>query len=224
MSEILPTDLVGQQDHIRLALLVVQRDDDHAHYPKTKSDLKFPQDRTLSVFSRGLTFGEFIYTRDNVLTMKTIGVISDTHGVLRPEAVKALRGVDLIIHAGDVGRSDILDSLRQIAPVFAVRGNTDHEEWARTLPLTERVQVDRQLIFVLHDLHQLGLTPEVHGIAAVINGHSHKPTIEKKRGVLYLNPGSAGPRRFHLPVSVAIIRVTARGLEPKIIKLRVADK
>jgi putative phosphoesterase len=156
--------------------------------------------------------------------MKTIGVISDTHGVLRPEAVKALRGVDLIIHAGDVGRSDILDSLRQIAPVFAVRGNTDHEEWARTLPLTERVQVDQQLIFVLHDLRQLGLTPEVHGIAAVISGHSHKPAIEKKRGVLYLNPGSAGPRRFHLPVSVALIRISARGLEPKIIELKVADK
>jgi hypothetical protein len=156
--------------------------------------------------------------------MKTIGVISDTHGILRPEAVKALRGVDLIIHAGDVGRSDILDDLRQIAPVFAVRGNTDREEWTRTLPFTERVQVDQHLILVLHDLYQLGLTPEVHGIAAVISGHSHKPVIEKKRGVLYLNPGSAGPRRFHLPVSVALIRVTARGLEPKIIELRVADK
>jgi uncharacterized protein len=156
--------------------------------------------------------------------MKTIGVISDTHGVLRPEAVKALRGVDLIIHAGDVGRSDILDDLRQTAPVFAVRGNTDYEAWAWNLPLTERVQVDRHLIFVLHDLHQLGLTPEVHGIAAVISGHSHQPVIEKKRGVLYLNPGSAGPRRFHLPVSVAVIRVTAHGLDPKIIELRVADK
>jgi len=91
--------------------------------------------------------------------MKTIGVISDTHGVLRPEAVKALRGVDLIIHAGDVGRSDILDELRQIAPVFAVRGNTDYEAWAWTLPLTERVQADQHLIFVLHDVYQLGLTP-----------------------------------------------------------------
>jgi uncharacterized protein len=156
--------------------------------------------------------------------MKTIGVISDTHGVLRPEALQALRGVDLIIHAGDVGRSDILDALRQIAPVFAVRGNTDYEEWARALPLTERVQVDQHLIYVLHDAHQLALTPEVQGIAAVISGHSHKPFIEKRRGVLYLNPGSAGPRRFHLPVSMALIRVTARGLEPKIIELRVADK
>jgi uncharacterized protein len=168
--------------------------------------------------------GEFTYARDNVSTMKTIGVISDTHGVLRPEAMKALRGVDLIIHAGDVGRSDILDDLRQIAPVFAVRGNVDYEAWAWALPLTERVQVDQHLIFVLHDLNQLGLTPEVHGIAAVISGHSHKPAIEKKRGVLYLNPGSAGPRRFHLPVSVALIRITARGLEPKIVELKVADK
>jgi putative phosphoesterase len=156
--------------------------------------------------------------------LKTIGVISDTHGVLRPEAVRALRGADVIIHAGDVGRRDILDDLRQIAPVFVVRGNTDREEWARALPYTERVQIDQHLIFVLHDLNQLGLTPDVHDIAAVISGHSHKPVIETKRGVLYLNPGSAGPRRFHLPVSVAVIRVTARGLEPKIIELKVADK
>jgi putative phosphoesterase len=156
--------------------------------------------------------------------MKTIGVISDTHGVLRPEAVKALRGVALIIHAGDVGRSDILEALRQIAPVFAVRGNTDYEEWARTLPLTERVQVDQHLLYVLHDVHQLGLNPTDQGIAAVICGHSHKLVIEKKRGVFYLNPGSAGPRRFHLPVSVAVMRVTTRGLEPKIIELKVADK
>jgi uncharacterized protein len=156
--------------------------------------------------------------------MKTIGVISDTHGVLRPEAVKALRGVDLIIHAGDVGRSVILEALRQIAPVFAVRGNTDYEEWARALPLTERVQVDQHLIFVLHDRQQLGPNPETRGLAAVISGHSHKPAIEHRHGVLYLNPGSAGPRRFHLPVSVALVRVTARGLEPKIIELKVADK
>ncbi len=156
--------------------------------------------------------------------MKSIGVISDTHGVLRPEAMKALRGVDLIIHAGDVGRMDILDELRQIAPVYAVRGNVDYEAWAWALPLTERVQVDQHVILVLHDLHQLGLTPDVHGIAAVISGHSHQPVIEQKRGMLYLNPGSAGPRRFHLPVSVARIQVTARGLEPKIIELKVKDK
>lgn len=156
--------------------------------------------------------------------MKTIGVISDTHGVLRPEALKALRGVDLIIHAGDVGRSDILDALRQIAPVFAVRGNTDYEAWARALPLTERVQVDQHVLFVLHDVQQLAPAPEAQGFAAVISGHSHKPAVETRRGVLYLNPGSAGPRRFHLPVSVALIRVTARGLEPKLIELKVADK
>ena len=156
--------------------------------------------------------------------MKTIGVISDTHNVLRPEAVKALRGVDLIIHAGDVGRSDILEALRQIAPVFAVRGNTDYEAWAQVLPLTERVQVDQHVIFVLHDRQQLGSNPETQGLAAIISGHSHKPAIEHLHGVLYLNPGSAGPRRFHLPVSVALIRVTTRGLEPKIIELKVADK
>jgi putative phosphoesterase len=156
--------------------------------------------------------------------MKTIGVISDTHGVLRPEAVKALHGVDLIIHAGDVGRSDILEALRQIAPVFAVRGNADYEAWAQVLPLTERVQIDQHLILVLHDRQQLGSNPEAQGLAAVISGHSHKPAIEHRHGVLYLNPGSAGPRRFHLPVSVALIRVTARGLEPKIIELKVSDK
>jgi len=155
--------------------------------------------------------------------MKTIGVISDTHGVLRPEAAKALRGVDIIIHAGDVGRRDVLEALREIAPVFAVRGNVDYEMWAQTLPLTERVQVDQHLIFVLHDVHQLGLNIADQGIAAVISGHSHKPTVEHRHGVLYLNPGSAGPRRFHLPASVALIRVTARGLEPKIIELKVAD-
>jgi putative phosphoesterase len=133
-----------------------------------------------------------------------IGVISDTHGLLRPEAVAALQGSELIIHAGDIGKSgEILDSLGAIAPVVAVRGNTDRGAWASQLPLTAVVEVQGALLYVLHDLQQLDLDPAAAGFAMVISGHSHQPGRTERGGVIYLNPGSAGPRRFKLPISLA---------------------
>ena len=134
--------------------------------------------------------------------MTTIGVISDTHGLLRPEAVDALRGVSQILHAGDVGAPEVLETLRTIAPVKAVRGNVDLEGWARGLPLNEVVEVDGVSIYMLHILDELDLKPEAAGFGIVIYGHSHVPKSEVKNGVLYFNPGSAGPQRFKLPVTV----------------------
>ena len=136
-----------------------------------------------------------------------IGVISDTHGLLRPEAMKALEGVELIIHAGDVGNPKVLANLARIAPVHAVRGNTDRGDWAADLPHTRVVEVGGVHLYVLHELFCLDLDPAAAGIAAVIFGHSHSPHLERKNGVLFLNPGSAGPRRFTLPVSLARIKV-----------------
>jgi len=131
-----------------------------------------------------------------------VGVISDTHGLLRPEAVVALKGVDHILHAGDVGGAEILDGLRRIAPVTAVRGNVDTEPWANALAETEVVEMGGITIYMLHDLAQLDLKPEAAGMRVVVYGHSHQPKIEMKNGVLYFNAGSAGPRRFQLPVSI----------------------
>jgi uncharacterized protein len=131
-----------------------------------------------------------------------IGVISDTHGLLRREAVAALRGSERIIHAGDVGEPEILERLRQIAPVSAIRGNVDKSAWARKLPETEVVELGGISIYVLHDLSQLDLKPQAAGFHVVIYGHSHVPKQETRDGVLYFNPGSAGPRRFKLPVTV----------------------
>jgi putative phosphoesterase len=148
-----------------------------------------------------------------------IGVISDTHDLLRPEAVSALAGVELIIHAGDIGNPQILAELAQIAPVHAVRGNTDRGAWATDLPLNRVVEVGGVLIYVLHELYTLDLDPAVAGFSAVIFGHSHYPHLEHKNGVLYLNPGSAGPWRFKLPVSLAILEIQNRSLQPKLIKL-----
>jgi putative phosphoesterase len=132
-----------------------------------------------------------------------IGLISDTHGLLRPEALRALGGSDLIIHAGDVGKPEILAALNLVAPVVAVRGNVDQDPWASALPLTASTAVRSAAIYVLHDLHQLDLDPAASGFRVVVSGHSHKPSRTERDGVLYLNPGSAGPRRFKLPVTVA---------------------
>ena len=137
-----------------------------------------------------------------------VGVISDTHGLLRPWALTALKGADLIVHAGDVGAPEVLSGLTTIAPVRAVRGNADTETWAEHLPETAVVEVEGSRFYVLHDLEQLDLDPAVAVFGAVISGHSHRPRIEKRRGVLYLNPGSAGPRRFQLPVSLAWLYVS----------------
>ena len=150
-----------------------------------------------------------------------VGVISDTHGLMRPQALDALAGSDLIIHAGDVGRPEVLDALRVLAPVHAVRGNVDKGSWAARLPMTELVEAGRHLLYVLHIIEELDLDPPTAGFSAVIFGHSHKPSIETRDGVLWLNPGSAGPRRFDLPVSVARVRVTASGLVPELVTLDV---
>jgi len=150
-----------------------------------------------------------------------VGAISDTHGLLRPEAVEALRGSDLIIHAGDVGKPEILDALRELAPVYAVRRNVDRGEWANRLLLTEIVEVTQSLFYILHDLSEFDLEPSAAGFAAVISGHSHQPYIREENGVLYLNPGSAGPRRFRLPVSVAEILLAEGRLEARLIELDV---
>lgn len=136
-------------------------------------------------------------------TMKRIGLISDTHGLLRKEAVEALRGSELIIHAGDVGKPGILEELRMIAPVVAVRGNVDIAEWAKVLPETAIVEAGQMLIYVLHDVNLLDLDPAASGFQIVVSGHSHQPGKKERQGVLYINPGSAGPRRFQLPVTVA---------------------
>jgi uncharacterized protein len=142
--------------------------------------------------------------------MPRIGVISDTHGLVRPEALRALRGADLIVHAGDVGAPEVLDALRTIAPVVAVRGNNDRGRWARALAETEVVEQSGHALYVLHDVHELD-----------VDGHSHQPRVERRDGVLYLNPGSAGPRRFRLPISVARIRIDARRLQAEIVTLDV---
>jgi len=148
-----------------------------------------------------------------------IGVISDTHGLLRPEALDALRGSDVIIHAGDIGDPNILDKLAQIAPVTAVRGNVDREKWARKIPETNVLEAGGASIYVLHDLQRLDLKPEAAGFAAVISGHSHVPKQETKNGVLYFNPGSAGPRRFRLPVSVGRLDVSGGTVEAELMML-----
>jgi uncharacterized protein len=132
-----------------------------------------------------------------------IGLISDTHRLLRREALIALNGSDLIIHAGDIGAPGIIDQLRAVAPVVAVRGNIDTDPWASELPLTATVEAPPARIYVLHDIHQLDLEPAAAGFRIVISGHSHKPGRIDRSGVMYINPGSAGPRRFHLPVTVA---------------------
>jgi putative phosphoesterase len=140
----------------------------------------------------------------------TVGVISDTHGLVRPEALAALAGVERIIHAGDIGAPDVLHVLARIAPVSAVRGNNDRERWAAAIPETEVVEVGDVSLYVLHDLHELDLDPRAAGFAAVIAGHSHQPRQEERDGVLFFNPGSAGPRRFRLPISVGRLTI-ARG-------------
>ena len=147
-----------------------------------------------------------------------IGVISDTHGLLRPEAVAALAGVDHILHAGDIGNPAILATLRTIAPVTAICGNIDLFGDCAFLPETEAIELADHLFYLIHSVHDLDINPEAAGIAMVISGHSHQPRIETRNGVIYLNPGSAGPRRFKLPVTLALVEVT-----PHFINARVVD-
>jgi putative phosphoesterase len=154
-----------------------------------------------------------------VAAARLVGVVSDTHGLLRPEAVRALRGVERIVHAGDVGSASVLEELRAIAPVVAVRGNNDRGAWAAVLPATEAVEIGGALLYVIHDLAELDLDPAAAGFHAVVSGHSHRPKIERRDGVLYLNPGSIGPRRFTLPVSFARLRVRGGQVEAEIEEL-----
>jgi uncharacterized protein len=152
-----------------------------------------------------------------------IGVISDTHGLLRDEALAALTGSDLIIHAGDVGKPEILDRLRTVSSVIAVRGNIDKGAWAATLPTTAVVDAGAVRIYVLHDIHELDLDPGAAGFRMVISGHSHRPGQSERAGVVYLNPGSAGPRRFRLPITVARVDVGIEPLRAEIVDLSIAN-
>ena len=152
-----------------------------------------------------------------------IGVISDTHGLLRAEAMNALRGSDHILHAGDVGAPEILEQLAAIAPVTAVRGNVDKDAWAKRLPKTEVFEAGGISVYLLHDIAELDLKPKAAGFAAVISGHSHVPKREMRDGVLYFNPGSAGPRRFKLPVSVGKLIVQDRNVRGEILTLLTTD-
>jgi len=148
-----------------------------------------------------------------------VGVISDTHGLLRPEAIEALRGSEHIIHAGDIGAPEIIPALEEIAPVSAIRGNVDREPWAKKFPETDVVELAGVHIYVIHDLKALDLNPRAAGFTAVISGHSHQPRQEIKDGVLYFNPGSAGPRRFRLPVSVGRLEIIDGKVSGRIIQL-----
>jgi uncharacterized protein len=149
----------------------------------------------------------------------TIGVISDTHGLLRPEAVEALAGVDHILHAGDVGDARILDVLRGIAPLTAIRGNVDVSGICGALPATDAVELGGRLFYLVHSLEDLDINPVVAGVAAVVSGHSHRAKVQERGGILYLNPGSAGPRRFDLPVTLAKMWLTDGKMDARIVKL-----
>jgi uncharacterized protein len=151
--------------------------------------------------------------------MLRVGVISDTHGLLRPEARAFLRGCDYIVHGGDIGDRNVLQELAVIAPTTAVRGNNDKGAWARGLPESELVQFGAVLVYVIHDLAQLDIEPRAAGVSVVVSGHSHKPVIQQRDGVLYVNPGSAGPRRFKLPVAIAEMNIAGTSVTPRIVEL-----
>lgn len=149
-----------------------------------------------------------------------IGVIADTHGLLRPSVIKAFKNVDLIVHAGDIEKQEVLDALQEIAPVHAVYGNIDKGVLVKSLQKTDVVKVGKVYLYVLHDVSELDLTPAAAGFNVVVSGHSHIPNIEEKDGVLFLNPGSAGPRRFTLPISVAILYIKGTSVIPELLKLK----
>ncbi|HEY1328868.1 MAG TPA: metallophosphoesterase family protein [Casimicrobiaceae bacterium] len=153
--------------------------------------------------------------------MRRVGLISDTHGLLRPQALDALQGSDAIVHAGDIGAATILDALAAIAPVTAVRGNNDHGAWAAPIPLTNVLRIDDVSIYVIHDLGTLSIDPGADGHRVVISGHSHRPACTERDGVWYVNPGSAGPRRFRLPIAVGRLDIDGTAVRPRLIELRV---
>ena len=151
--------------------------------------------------------------------MIRVGLISDTHGLLRPEALRFLRGADRIIHAGDIGKPEILEELRALAPLSAVRGNNDREPWAARVPETALLCIGRVAIYVLHNLAELEIDPVAQKYRVVVSGHSHKPTVQERDGVLYVNPGSAGPRRFTLPIAVGELKISGAGVRARIREL-----
>ncbi|MDM0117411.1 metallophosphoesterase family protein [Variovorax sp. J22R133] len=156
--------------------------------------------------------------------MIRVGLISDTHGLMRPEALEFLRGSDFIVHGGDIGSQDILDQLGAIAPVTAVRGNNDRDAWAAHVPETDFLQVGELFIYALHDLGDLDIDPAAAGVKVVVSGHSHQPRVSDRDGVLFVNPGSAGPRRFRLPISVGELIVKGRDVTARIAELDIAKK
>ncbi len=158
-------------------------------------------------------------SQDKITERCTIGVISDTHGLLRPKAVRELEGSDFIVHAGDIGNPEVLRALKAIAPLFSVRGNTDSGSWLKGIPPAESVQLCGSFFHILHDLGKLDLDPMAAGIHVIISGHSHIPAISRQNGILYLNPGSAGPRRFNLPITLGRITIQGKELSPEIISL-----
>jgi putative phosphoesterase len=155
---------------------------------------------------------------DALLAMIRIGLISDTHGLLRPEAMDVLRGSDFIVHAGDIGEG-ILEPLSTLAPVTAVRGNNDRSAWAERIGETEWLRFGEVTLHVLHDLGDLAIDPKAAGVDVVVTGHSHRPKIERRSGVLYVNPGSAGPVRFNLPISVALMQIAGKEVTVRIVEL-----
>lgn len=155
--------------------------------------------------------------------MPRVGLISDTHGLLRPEATAFLRGSDFIVHAGDIGNANVLSELRALAPVTAVRGNNDKGAWAEAISETEVLQIGDVFIYVLHNLTELDLDPAAAGFQVIVCGHSHHPLVEERDGVLYVNPGSSGPRRFKLPIAVAELEVTGHSVKAKVVELEVTS-
>ena len=159
--------------------------------------------------------------REKRLTLKTgrVGVISDTHGLVRPEAIRALKGSELILHAGDIGKPEVLTSLAGVAPVIAIRGNNDRGAWAKKLPDILRLRVNGFGVYIIHNVNELEVDPAAKGFHAVISGHSHKPSLTNSDGVIFLNPGSAGPRRFKLPVALARLRIQREKVNAQIVEL-----
>lgn len=153
-----------------------------------------------------------------------IGVISDTHNLLRSEATTALQGSDLIIHAGDIGSLQILENLKKIAPIVVVRGNNDKESWAEEIPIFEIIKLNDISIYVIHDIKDANINTLKEEVKIIISGHSHKPSINERDGIIYLNPGSAGPRRFKLPVTVAKIKILDTNIKAEIIELEIKSK
>ena len=151
--------------------------------------------------------------------MFRIGLISDTHGLMRPEAIAFLQGSDFIVHGGDIGNAGILEALAAIAPLTAVRGNNDREPWADAIAETELVKFGGVHLYAIHDLAQLDIDPPAAGVRVVVSGHSHKPKVEERDGVLYINPGSAGPRRFKLPISVAELVIDGASVTARVVSI-----